>query len=181
MPPLMVAEHLLSCHLHLCIFPGLYTHTQTQLTQAHACIHTHAQHGDTNTNRVHWLLKHLCFLFAFVSSCQACVCMHMCACFSCVCVCVCVCLAQGRHRDEGNRRGSAEQPSEEAQSVPSLRVIGRHISAVILYRMGKRKGRLVITPGRGSRNLQLDQTQKHAHHFYRVVVCFWTGKRRCMV
>ena len=110
-------------------------------------------------------------------------CVYACVLVSavCVCVCVCVCLAQGRHRDEGNRRGSAEQPSEEAQSVPSLRVIGRHISAVILYRMGTRKGRPVITPGRGSGNLQLDQIQKHAHHFYRVVVCFWTGKRRCMV
>ena len=89
-PHLMVAQHLLSCHLHLCIFPGPHTHTQTQLTQAHACIHTHAQHGDTNME--HGLLKHLCFLFASVSPCRACVCMYVCACVSYVCVCVCVCV-----------------------------------------------------------------------------------------
>ena len=42
MPPLLVAQHLLSCRLHLCICPGTdtHTHTQTQPTQAHVCIHT---------------------------------------------------------------------------------------------------------------------------------------------
>ena len=47
--------------------------------------------------------------------------------------------------------------------------------------MGTRKRCPVITPDRGSRNLQVDQIQKQAHHFYRVCVCVSTGKRGCMV
>ena len=47
-PPLLVAQHLCSCRLHLCICSGpdthththTHTHTQIQPTQAHACIHT---------------------------------------------------------------------------------------------------------------------------------------------
>ena len=46
-----------------------HTHTHTQPTQTHACIQMHAPHGGTNTNREHRLLKHLCFLFGFVSPC----------------------------------------------------------------------------------------------------------------
>ena len=60
MPPLMVAQQLVSCCLHLCICPGPDTHTHTHThTQAHACIHTHAQHGDTNTNKVHRCFRRL--------------------------------------------------------------------------------------------------------------------------
>jgi len=75
------------------------------------------------------LLKHLCSLFVFVSPYRACVCIHMCACVACMGVCVCVSPAQGKNRDKRDRRGNAKQSEEEAQGVPSLRVIDRPISA----------------------------------------------------
>ena len=92
------------------------------------------------------------------------------------CVCVCVSLVQGKSRDEGNKRGDAKQPEEETQGITSLRAVAHCISAVPLSRMGMRKGWPVITQELGSRNLQLDKIQKHAHHFFRVVVCVWTRK-----
>ena len=92
------------------------------------------------------------------------------------CVCVCVSLVQGKSRDEGNKRGDAKQPEEETQGITSLRVVAHCISAVPLSRMGMRKGWPVITQELGSRNLQLDKIQKHAHHFYRVVLSVWTRK-----
>ena len=69
-------------------------------------------------------------------------------------VCVYVCLVQGISRDEGNKRGDAKQPEEETQGITNLRVFGHQISAVILFRMGMRKGWPVITQDLSSRNLQ---------------------------
>ena len=96
---------------------------------------------------------------------------RVCLCHLSLCVYVCVCLVQGKSRDESNKRGDAEHPEEEAQGIPSLRVVGRHISIVTLSRMGMRKGWPVITQELGSRNLQLYEIPKHAHHFYCVVIC----------
>ena len=101
------------------------------------------------------LLREPCSLFAFVSLCRACVCTYtrglvppvlMWVCV-CVCVCVCVFLAQHRRTDEGVRRATAKRREEEARGVPRLRVFGRRICAVILSRVGKKKGWPVIIQG----------------------------------
>ena len=63
------ARALLSpSYLHLPWARHMHTHTQSADINTQ-CIQTHAQHGDTNTNREHRLLKHLCFLSGFVSPC----------------------------------------------------------------------------------------------------------------
>ena len=106
---------------------------------------------------------------------------RVCLCHLCLCVYVCVCLVQGKSRDESNKRGDAKHPEEETQGIPSLRVVGCHIYKLAVSRMGMRKGWPVVTQKLGSRNLQLDEIQKRAHHFYCVVVCVWTRKSGCMV
>ena len=97
-----------------------------------------------------------------------------------MCVCVCVSLVQGKSRDEGNKRGDAKQPEEETRHHKSEGGCSLYLcSAPVQDRNEER--RPVITQELGSRNLQLDKIQKHAHHFYRVVVSVWTRKRGCMV
>ena len=136
MPPLMVTRLLLSCHLHLCVFPGLHTqpHTLTNTADISTCVYTHTcsarrhKHNQgTRASETHEFPVCICVPVPSI-------CVYTCVCLCrlclCVCVCVCVCLAQGRHRDEGDRRGGAKQPKEEARGVPSLRVVGRRISAV---------------------------------------------------
>ena len=59
----------------------------------------------------HGLLKHLCFLFASVSPCRACVCMYVCACVSYVCVCVCVCVCVWPRADTEMKVTGEEVPS----------------------------------------------------------------------
>ena len=100
--------------------------------------------------------------------------------FMCVCVCVCI-----WSREKAERKATREEmpntQKKETQGITSLRVVAHCISAVTLSRMGVRKGWPVITQDLGSRNLQLDEIQKHAHHFYHVVVCVQTRKSGCMV
>ena len=81
-------------------------------------------------------------------------CIPMCACVACVCVCLCVSPAQGKGRDKRDRRGNVKQSEEEAQGVPSLRVVDCPVSAVTLSRMGMRKGWPELTQDLGSRSLQ---------------------------
>ena len=40
--------------------------------------------------------------------------------------------AQGRRRDEGERKGGFKEPEEEAGGVPSLKVVGCRIFTVTL-------------------------------------------------
>ena len=56
-------------YLHLPWARHTHTHTHTHSRHKHMCVYKHAQHGGTNTNREDRLLKHLCFLFGFVSPC----------------------------------------------------------------------------------------------------------------
>ena len=80
----------------LCLPWARHTHTQTQPTQAHPCIHTDARHRNTNAIRKHRCFRSPCSLILFVSPCRACVCIHACAHIGCVCECVYVfvCVAQ---------------------------------------------------------------------------------------
>ena len=88
--------------------------------------------------------------------------------------------AQGRRRDEGDRRGGFKEPEEEAGGIPSLKVVGCRIFTVTLSWMVMRKGRPVITLDHGSRNLELDQIQ-NTFTISTMLMCVWTGKRGCMV
>ena len=76
-----------------------------------------------------------------------------------VCVCVCVCVqrrAEAEMKMTGEDVLSNQKRSHEATR---LKVVCCCISALILPRMGTRKGWPVITPDCGSRYLQLDQIQ----------------------
>ena len=79
--------------------------------------------------------------------------MYTRVCLCHLCLRVCVCVAQGNIREKGYRRGNAKRSEEETQGTPSLRVVGRPISAVTLSRMGMRKGWPLITQDLGFRNL----------------------------
>ena len=90
-------------------------------------------------------------------------------------MCVCVCLA----REKAGMKAIGEEMTSNQKRrymMTCLMLVCRHISTVTMSRMGMRKGWPVITQELGSRNLQLDKIQKHAHHFFRVVVCVWTRK-----
>ena len=87
-----------------------------------------------------------------------------------MCVCVCVCPAQGRGRDEGGRRGGAEQPEEESQGDQAEGGLSPYLCIDSAQdgneeRMASDNSRLwlqisAITPD-----------TKHALQFYHVVVC----------
>ena len=66
MPPLTVAQHLVSCCLHLCICPGLdthrhtHTHTHTHTADTSTCMYTHTYSAwGTNTNKEHRCFRRL--------------------------------------------------------------------------------------------------------------------------
>ena len=96
MLPLMVAQHLLSCRLHIYIFlgPDTYTHTHTHTADTNTCVYT-------NTCSA-WGHKHkqgtqppetpLFPVWVCVPMLSMCVYTRMCLHRTCLCVCVCVCV-----------------------------------------------------------------------------------------
>ena len=81
------------------------------------------------------------------------VCLYMLAVFVCVCV---------QPRAEAEMKAAGEEVlsnQKKSHEATRLKVVSRHISALTLPRMGRRKGWPVITPDCGSRYLQLDQIQ----------------------
>ena len=78
---------------------------------------------------------------------------------ACVCVCVCVCVWP---RSDAEMKVAGEEVlsnQKKSHKATRLKVVCHRISALILPRMGTRKGWPVITPDCGSRYLQLDQIQ----------------------
>ena len=59
--------------------------------------------------------------------------------------CLCVSPAQGKGRDKRDRRGNVKQSEEEAQGVPSLRVVDCPVSAVNRREPGSYHGEFLQT------------------------------------
>ena len=94
----------------------------------------------------------------------------------CVCVCVWVCPAQGRGRDEGGRRGGAEQPEEESWGDQAEGGLSPHLC--IDPAQDGNKERMASDNSRLWLQISaIRPDTKHAHQFYRVVVCAWIRKR----